>query len=171
MQGQRHQCRSRQCKSPPTNVFLLECRPVVAQCVERLQHFNSAAVQNFNVADSFPSGACGSLGCHSVASPPRGRPWRLSPLAVLWIISMIVMWILWTHSLYANSFPSSLSYYILVLVSLLLYVIWRLFFIPRFAEIFWAVRPCVWVHGRRHHRRSLQCKSPPSNVSLLSESQ
>ena len=24
---------------------------------------------NFNVAVPFPSGACGSLGCHSVASP------------------------------------------------------------------------------------------------------
>ena len=41
------------------------------------------AVLNFNVADSFPSGACGSLGCNSVASPPRGRPWRLSPWRVL----------------------------------------------------------------------------------------
>ena len=37
--GRRHQCSSRQCKSPPSNVFLLECRSVVAQCVERLQHF------------------------------------------------------------------------------------------------------------------------------------
>ena len=27
---------------------------------------------NFNVADSFPSGACGSLGCHSVAVAARG---------------------------------------------------------------------------------------------------
>jgi len=34
--------------SPPATVFLLMCRLVVAQCVERLQHFNSAAVLNFN---------------------------------------------------------------------------------------------------------------------------
>ena len=68
-----------------------ECRPVVAQCVERLQHFNRAAVQNFNVAVSFPSGPCGSLGCHSVASPPRGRPSLLSLLVVPRIISMMML--------------------------------------------------------------------------------
>ena len=27
MHGRRHQCRSPQCKSPPSNVFLLTCRP------------------------------------------------------------------------------------------------------------------------------------------------
>ena len=30
-----------------------------------------------------------------VAQPPRVCPWRLSPLVVQWVISMIVMWILW----------------------------------------------------------------------------
>ena len=59
--GRRPQCSSPECKSPPTNVFLLTCMPVVTQCIERLQHFNSASVQNFNVAVPFPSGACGSL--------------------------------------------------------------------------------------------------------------
>ena len=62
----RPQCSNPHCKSPLSNVFLLTVRPVVAQCVERLQHFNRAAVQNFNVAVSFPSGPCGSLGCHSL---------------------------------------------------------------------------------------------------------
>ena len=115
VQGRRPQCSSRQCKSPPTTVFLLKCRPVVANCVERHQHFNSAAVQNFNAAVSFPSGACGSLGCHSVASPPRGRPWRLSPLVALMIISMIVSVILYLFPLNANSLSCPLPYYIIVL--------------------------------------------------------
>ena len=48
--GRRPQCSSPQCMSPPATVFLLMCRLVVAQCVERLQHFNSAAVLNFNAA-------------------------------------------------------------------------------------------------------------------------
>lgn len=86
--GRRPQCSSPQCMSPPATVFLLMRRLVVAQCVERLQHFNSAAVLNFNAAVPFPSGACGSLGCHSVAAPPRGRLWRLSLLVVQGRISM-----------------------------------------------------------------------------------
>ena len=56
--------------------------------------FQTNGMQNFNVAVPFSSGACGSLGCHSVASPPRGRLWRLSPLVVPRIISMIVRMIL-----------------------------------------------------------------------------
>ena len=93
-------------------------------------------MQNFNVADSFPSGACGSLGCHSVASPPRGRPWRLSPLVVPGIISMSVMMILQMLVFLPNTCACLSPYYVLVLLVVLLYVIWRLFFIPRFAEIF-----------------------------------
>ena len=120
MQGRRPQCSSRQCKSPPTNVFLLECRSVVAQCVERLQHFNSAAVQNINAADPFPSGACGSLGCHSVALPPRGRPWRLSPLVVQWIISMAVMLLMRLSCHNASVCLCQFLYYVLVRVVLLL---------------------------------------------------
>ena len=103
VQGRRPQYSSPRYKSPPVIVFLLKCRPVVAQCVERLQHFNSAAVHNFNAAVSFPSGACGSRRCHSVASPPSGRPWRLSPLAVLCIISMIVLAILYQFPLNTES--------------------------------------------------------------------
>lgn len=103
VQGRRPQYSSPRYKSPPVIVFLLKCRPVVAQCVERLQHFNSAAAHNFNAAVSFPSGACGSRRCHSVASPPRGRPWRLSPLAVLCIISMIVLAILYQFPLNTES--------------------------------------------------------------------
>ena len=136
MQGRRHQCSSRQCKSPPTNIFLLECRSVVGQLVERLQHFNPAAVQNFNAAVSFPSGAYGSLGYHSVASPPRGRPWRLSPLVVLRIISMMMLLMVSVQSRNLSACVFSLYYYVLLILSLLLYVIWRPFIIPRFAEIF-----------------------------------
>ena len=91
---------------------------------------------NFNVADSFPSGACGSLGCHSVASPPRGRPWRLSPLVVQWIISMVLVLLLLMWACYSNACVFSLYYYMLLIPFVLLYVIWRLFIIPRFAEIF-----------------------------------
>ena len=120
MQGRRPQCSSRQCKSPPTNVFLLECRPVVAQLVERLQHFKRTAVQSFNAADSFPSGACGSLGCHSVASPPRGRPWRLSPLVVQWIISMMLMLLMRLSCHNASVCLCHFLYYVMVRVVLLL---------------------------------------------------
>ena len=135
MQGQRHQCRSRQCKSLPTNVFLLEYRPVVAQCVERLQHFKRTAVRNFNVADSFPSGACGSLGCHSVASPPRCRPWRLSPLVVQMIISMIVLVILCVLSLNADDCFCTIYYYVLLILSFLLYrILIPFIFITAFGE-------------------------------------
>ena len=108
---------------------------VVARCVERPQHFNRAEVQNFNVVVPFPSGACGSLGCHSVASPPRGRPWRLSPLVVRRIISMIVMMILRVLFLNANDSSCTLSYYVLVLLSVSLYRILKLLIIPCFAEI------------------------------------
>ena len=143
MQGRRPQCSSPQCKSPPSNVILLTCRPVVAQCIERLQHFNRTTVQNFNVASPFPPRACGSLGCHSVASPPRGRPWRLSPLVVQRIISISVLWNLCVTSLHANSFPCTLPYYILVLVFLSLYGISRLFIQPRFAEIWGRTSLCI----------------------------
>ena len=92
-------------------------------------------MQIFNVAVPFPSGACGSLGCHSVASPPRGRPWRLTPLVVQWIISMSVLMILQMLVFLPNTCSCLSPYYVLVLLVVLLYVIWRLFFIPRFAEI------------------------------------
>ena len=126
VQGRRPQCSSRQCKSPPVIVFLLKCRSVVAQCHELPHHFNSAVVRNFNAAVSFPSGACGSLGtvmpghdraspCHSVASPPRRRPWRLSPRVVLCIISMIVFVILYLFPLNTDSLSCPLSYYVIVL--------------------------------------------------------
>ena len=136
VQGRRPQCSSRQCKSPPVTVFLLKCRPVVAQCKSRLQHFNSAAVQTFNVAVPFPSGACGSLGCHSVASPPRGRPWRLSPLVVQIIISMIVWMILFVSFINANGGSFACFHYVLVILLISLYRILMLIWFPRFAEIF-----------------------------------
>ena len=90
----------------------------------------------FNLAVPFPSGASGSLGCHSVASPPRGRPWLLSPLVVLWIISMIVSVILWVSFLNAKECYFSLYYYVLLILSLLLYRILIPICFPRFAEIF-----------------------------------
>ena len=116
--GRRHQCRSRQCKSPPATLILLACRPVVAQCVERLQHFNRAAVQNFNVAGFFPPGGRASLRPPSVASPPRCRPLRLSPLVVQVIISMSVSVILHLTSRSANRCPCLSLYDVLVLLSL-----------------------------------------------------
>ena len=91
---------------------------------------------NFNVAVPFPSGACGSLGCHSVASPPRGRPWRLSPLVVLRIISMSVIVVLLVTSSNVNSYSCISLYYVLILLIVLLYRTLRpMIFIPRFAEI------------------------------------
>ena len=93
-------------------------------------------MQNFNVADSFPSGACGSLGSHSVASPPRGRPWRLSPLVVLRIISMSM--VLFSNVSFFNSCGCACIslYNVLVILSLLLYrILIPVIFIPRFAEI------------------------------------
>ena len=96
-----------------------------------------------NVAVPFPSGACGSLGCHSVASPPRCRPSRLSPLMVLWIISMIVIVILFVSSLYANSCSCTILYYVLGLLVILLYRILILLIIPRFAEIWGRTFLCV----------------------------
>ena len=81
---------------------------------------------NFNIAVPFPSGACGSLGCNSVASPPRGRPWRLSPLVVLRGISMIVLAVLCRFFLNANNCSRTLYYYVLLILPLLLYRI----FIP-----------------------------------------
>ena len=116
--GRRHQCRSPKCKSPSSNVYGALCMPVVAQCVERLQHFNRAAVQNFNVAGFFLPGACGSLRPPSVASPPRCRPLRLSPLVVQVIISMSVSVILHLTSRSANRCPCLSLYDVLVLLSL-----------------------------------------------------
>ena len=93
-------------------------------------------MQNFNAAVPFPSGACGSLGCHSVATPPRGRPLRLSPLVVQWIISMSVMRIPSRSCQNANGCSCLSIYYVLVLLSLVLWRISRpMVFIPRFAEI------------------------------------
>ena len=93
-------------------------------------------MQNFNVAVPFPSGACGSLGCHSVASPPRGRPWRLSPLVVQWIISMSVIAVLLFTFSNANGCSCISLYYVLILLVVLLYRTLRpMIFIPRFAEI------------------------------------
>ena len=93
-------------------------------------------MQNFNVADPFPSGACGSLGCHSVASPPRGRPWRLSPLVVLRIISMSVIAVLLVTSSNVNCYSCISLYYVLILLVVLLYrILIPIIFIPRFAEI------------------------------------
>ena len=93
-------------------------------------------MRNFNVAVPFPSGACGSLGCHSVASPPRGRPWRLSPLVVQRIISMSVISVLPVTSSNANCCSCISLYYVLILLVVLLYrVLIPIIFIPRFAEI------------------------------------
>ena len=98
---------------------------------------------NFNVAVPFPSGACGSLGCHSVASPPRGRPWRLSPLVVQWIISMSVIAALLLTSSNANGCYCVSLYYVLILLVVLLYRILRpMIFIPRFAEIWGPTSIC-----------------------------
>ena len=83
MHGRRLALGTTTLRSPPSNVCTAYCRPVVGQCVERPQHFNRPAVQNYNVDVPFSSGACSSIGCLSVASPPRGRPWRLSPWRVL----------------------------------------------------------------------------------------
>ena len=97
----------------------------------------------FNVAVPFPSGACGSLGCHSVASPPRGRPWRLSPLVVQWIIPMSVITALLLTSSNANGCSCVSLYYVLILLGVLLYRILRqMFFIPRFAEIWGPTSIC-----------------------------
>ena len=60
---------------------------------------------------------------------------------------MIVFVILCAISYKANGDLCSFSYYVLVILSLLLYVILIPKIIPRFAEIFYVVRPCVWVHG------------------------
>ena len=100
-------------------------------------------MQNFNIAVPFPSGACGSLGCHSVASPPRGRPWRLSPLVVQWIISMSVIAALLVTSSNANGCSCVSLYDVLILLGVLLYRILRpMIFIPRFAEIWGPTSIC-----------------------------
>ena len=52
MQGRRPQYSSPRYKSPPFIVFLLKCRPVVAQCIERLKHFNSG-VKSFALDDKY----------------------------------------------------------------------------------------------------------------------
>ena len=93
-------------------------------------------MQKFNVAVPFPSGACGSRRSHSVASPPGGRPWRLSPLVVLRIISMSVIAVLLVTSFNANCCSCISLYYVLILLVVLLYrILIPIIFIPRFAEI------------------------------------
>ena len=100
-------------------------------------------MQNFNAAVPFPSGACGSLGCHSVASPPRGRPWRLSPLVVLRIISMSVIAVLLVTSSNVNCYSCISLYYVLILLIVLLYrILIPIIFIPRFAEIWGRTSLC-----------------------------
>ena len=100
-------------------------------------------MQKFNVAVPFPSGACGSLGSHSVASPPRGRPWRLSPLVVLRIISMSVIAVLLVTSSNANCCSCISLYYVLILLVVLLYrILIPINFIPRFAEIWGRTSLC-----------------------------
>ena len=100
-------------------------------------------MQKFNVAVPFPSGACGSLGSYSVASPPRGRPWRLSPLVVLRIISMSVIAVLLVTSSNANCCSCISLYYVLILLVVLLYrILIPINFIPRFAEIWGRTSLC-----------------------------
>ena len=100
-------------------------------------------MQKFNVAVPFPSGACGSLGSHSVASPPRGRPWRLSPLVVLRIISMSVIAVLLVTSSNVNCYSCISLYYVLILLIVLLYrILIPIIFIPRFAEIWGPTSIC-----------------------------
>ena len=107
-----------------------------------------------------------------VAQPPRICPWRLSPLrsswparpgisppVVQWTISMIVMKILWVSSLHDNTISCTPPYCVLLLVSLLLYVIWRLMFIPRFAEIWGPTSMCgsAWALYRALDRPGRLC--------------
>ena len=71
-----------------------------------------------------------------MASPPRGRPWRLSPLVVQWIISMSVIAALLITSSNVNSYSCISLYYVLILLVVLLYrILIPIIFIPRFAEI------------------------------------
>ena len=46
---------------------------------------------------------------------------------------MLMLLLMWSWD--SNACVPSLYYYVLLILSLLLYVIWRLLFIPRFAEI------------------------------------
>ena len=73
---------------------------------------------------SFSFGSLRLPRVHSVASPPRGRPWRLSPLVVLRGISMIVLAVLCRFFLNANNCSCTLYYYVLLILSLLRYRIY-----------------------------------------------
>ena len=48
-------------------------------------------MQNFNVAVPFPSGACGSLGCHSVAVAARGAEHNINDDAVENVDNMLLI--------------------------------------------------------------------------------